>query len=183
MPSPKRWMLSARVSAVWRSAYTTPPMRAASARLRPATLRIDGFYFDPGATMGPVPPRGAGLRRSRRHCRPGLPVPCADRCGGLSAAHCQATSRSAACWWGFNSDGPVAYDENDVQFPIVRDVLSLGAGVSYSQNQNFYSSKESNEWTAGWIARWQPSASLEVTPFWGMVSHKEYRRGRDLLHR
>jgi iron complex outermembrane receptor protein len=137
-------------------------------------LRIDGFYFDPGATMGPVTRvvRGSSVHVGIAAQGYLFPAPT-----GVVDYQLRTPGNEpvGSVLVGYNSDGHIVYNENDAQFPVVRDVLSLGAGVSYSQNQNFYSSKESNEWTAGWIARWQPSASLEVTPFWGMVSHKEYR--------
>jgi iron complex outermembrane receptor protein len=136
-------------------------------------LRIDGFYFDPGATMGPVTRvvRGSSVHVGIAAQGYLFPAPT-----GVVDYQLRSPGNEpvGSVLIGYAGDGHVAYDENDVQLPIVRDVLSLGAGVSYSRNQNFYSSAESNEWTAGAIARWQPTESLEVTPFWGMVSHKEY---------
>lgn len=136
-------------------------------------LRIDGFYFDPGATMGPVTRvvRGSSVHVGISAQGYLFPAPT-----GVVDYQLRTPGNEpiGSILVGYQSDGNVVYDENDVQFPLVRDVLSLGAGVSYSDNQNFYSASQSSEWTAGWISRWQPSEQLEVTPFWGMTSHKEY---------
>ncbi len=136
-------------------------------------LRIDGFYFDEGATMGPVTRvvRGSSVHVGIAAQGYLFPAPT-----GVVDYQLRTPGNEpvGSVLVGYASDGNVAYDEDDVQFPVIHDVLSLGAGFSYSGNQNFYSASQSSEWTAGWIARWQPSASLEVTPFWGMTSHKEY---------
>ena len=136
-------------------------------------LRIDGFYFDEGATMGPVTRivRGSSVHVGIASQGYLFPAPT-----GVVDYQLRTPGNEpvGSVLVGYNSDGNVAYNENDLQLPVIRDVLSVGAGIGYTANQNFYSASQSNEWTAGGLARWQPSASLEVTPFWGMTSHKEY---------
>ena len=66
------------------------------------------------------------------------------------------------------------YDETDFAAPIVHDTLSVGGGIGYTHNSTYSISATGDEWSAGFIARWQPAASLVITPFWGMTHHIEY---------
>ncbi len=68
----------------------------------------------------------------------------------------------------------VAYQETDVQLPLIRDVLSMGGGVGYTRNAIYQGAGNSDDYTFGWTARWQPTETLEITPFWDFVEHKEY---------
>jgi iron complex outermembrane receptor protein len=67
------------------------------------------------------------------------------------------------------------YGELDVQTPIVEDVLSVGAGAGYSRNSSYRIAEQSEETTLGAIARWRPTRTLTVTPFWSWTEHLEYR--------
>jgi iron complex outermembrane receptor protein len=68
----------------------------------------------------------------------------------------------------------VAYAETDAQLPLIRDVLSIGGGVGYTRNAIYSGAGNSDDWTFGWTARWQPTENLEITPFWDFVDHREY---------
>ena len=68
----------------------------------------------------------------------------------------------------------VAYEETDVQLPLIRDVLSMGGGVGYTRNLIYQGAANSDDWTFGWTARWQPTENLEITPFWDYIDHREY---------
>jgi iron complex outermembrane receptor protein len=73
-----------------------------------------------------------------------------------------------------DADYGVNYAEADVQLPIVSNALSIGFGVGYTHNPDYYFAAHANEWTGGWILRWQPTDALEVTPFFGTTDHKEH---------
>jgi iron complex outermembrane receptor protein len=68
----------------------------------------------------------------------------------------------------------VAYEETDVQLPLIRDVLSMGGGVGYTRNLIYQGAANSDDWNFGWTARWQPTENLEITPFWDYIDHREY---------
>jgi iron complex outermembrane receptor protein len=70
----------------------------------------------------------------------------------------------------------VSYGEVDGQLPLIPDMLSIGAGVGYTRNPGYDTSRSSDDWNAGWIARWQPNDSLQIVPFWGISTHKEYEK-------
>src|SRR5262249_51124806 len=76
----------------------------------------------------------------------------------------------------------VAYSETDAQVPIIRDVLSMGAGVGITRNSSYAFAPRSYEVDAGWIAHFQPSSSLVITPFWGMENRRAFSyRARILI--
>jgi iron complex outermembrane receptor protein len=66
----------------------------------------------------------------------------------------------------------VAYSETDAQVRIIPDVLSIGAGVGLTRNSAFDFAAQSYEVDEGFIARFQPSNSLIITPFWGMMNRR-----------
>jgi iron complex outermembrane receptor protein len=75
----------------------------------------------------------------------------------------------------------VAYNETDVQIPIVHDVLSLGAGFGFTHNQPYDSAEHGEDWTGGLVARWQPNDSLVITPFWSVGNHREFSEKPDVF--
>jgi iron complex outermembrane receptor protein len=70
----------------------------------------------------------------------------------------------------------VSYAELDAQLPLIHDVLSMGAGVGYTRDPAYDTSRSSHDWNAGWIARWQPNDSLQIVPFWGISKHSEFEK-------
>jgi iron complex outermembrane receptor protein len=66
------------------------------------------------------------------------------------------------------------YAETDAQVAIIPDVLSMGGGIGYTRNADYLYSPRSYESSVGWLARWQPNTALIVTPFWGMINHREF---------
>ena len=75
----------------------------------------------------------------------------------------------------------VAYNETDVQIPVVSDVLSVGAGFGYTHNQPYDSAMHGEDWTWGFIARWQPNDSFVFTPFWSVSNHREFGEKADVF--
>jgi iron complex outermembrane receptor protein len=137
-------------------------------------LRIDGFYFDEDPAIGDPPTRI--VRSSSVHvgiAAQGYLFPAPT---GVVDYQLRVPGDElvGSVLLGYSTDGHFAYDENDVQFPVIPRRLSMGAGIGYTHNPAFYSSAQSKEWTAGWISRWRPTDGLEITPFWGMTHHQEY---------
>jgi iron complex outermembrane receptor protein len=56
--------------------------------------------------------------------------------------------------------------EIDAQIPIVRDRLSLAAGVSYRYEEHF-PGEDGRSFTGGGVLRWRPSDAVEVKSFYG----------------
>ena len=72
---------------------------------------------------------------------------------------------------GTASDG-VAYEETDAQIGLLPDVFGMGFGIGAARNSAFDYGAHNTEFDAGWIARWRPSDSLVITPFWGLKNMK-----------
>jgi iron complex outermembrane receptor protein len=64
----------------------------------------------------------------------------------------------------------------DAQIPIVRDKLSMAAGLSYRYEENF-PGEDAKSAQVGGVLRWRPSDRVEITPFFG---HLENWDDRDL---
>ncbi len=56
--------------------------------------------------------------------------------------------------------------EADAQIPIIRDRLSLAAGLAYRYEENF-PGEDGRSLTAGGVLKWRPSGSIEVKSFYG----------------
>jgi iron complex outermembrane receptor protein len=54
----------------------------------------------------------------------------------------------------------------DAQLPIIRDRLSLAAGLSYRYEENF-PGEDGRTLTGGGVLRWRPSSSIEIKSFYG----------------
>jgi iron complex outermembrane recepter protein len=74
---------------------------------------------------------------------------------------------------GYSTYGE-SYDETDFAVPLLDDRLSVGGGIGYTHNATYDIAGSTDEWTSGFIARWQPTDSLVIKPFWGMTHHVEY---------
>ena len=58
----------------------------------------------------------------------------------------------------------------DAQIPVVRDKLSLSAGVSYRYDESFPGEDVKSAGVGG-VLRWRPSDRLEITPFFGRMEN------------
>ncbi|MDX2141776.1 MAG: TonB-dependent receptor [Rhodospirillaceae bacterium] len=56
--------------------------------------------------------------------------------------------------------------EVDAQTPVIRDVLSVGAGISYTRNHAHQVAVRDRNVNGSLIAHWTPSATFTLTPFW-----------------
>ncbi len=151
---------------------------ASSARgfspMQAGNLRIDGFYFDQGAN--PVPPVTRIVRGSSVHVGIAAQGYLFAAPTGVVDYHLRVPGDEplASVLIG-DADYGVTYTETDVQLPMVSNVLSIGFGIGFTRNPDYYFAAQGSEWTGGWIVRWQPSAALEVTPFFGTTDHEEHR--------
>lgn len=70
----------------------------------------------------------------------------------------------------FGPYGTAAVDV-DAQIPIVRDKLSMAAGLTYRYDESFPGDpgENSKSLQAGGVLRWRPSDRIEVTPFYGRM--------------
>ena len=62
----------------------------------------------------------------------------------------------------------------DAQLPIVRDRLSMAAGLSYRYEESF-PGEDSKSAQVGGVLRWRPSDRAEVTPFFGRMENWDDR--------
>ncbi|GAA4716993.1 TonB-dependent receptor [Sphingomonas lutea] len=62
----------------------------------------------------------------------------------------------------------------DAQLPIVRDRLSLAAGVSYRYEENFIG-EDGRQLQGGGVLRWRPSDGVEVKSFYGRMNFADDR--------
>jgi iron complex outermembrane receptor protein len=60
----------------------------------------------------------------------------------------------------------------DAQLPIVRDRLSVAAGVSYRYEENF-PGEDGRTVTGGGVLRWRPSGAIEIKSFYGRTSVRD----------
>src|SRR5579862_4103632 len=147
--------------------------------IQAGNLRIEGLYFDQLFFGSPV---NAIVRGSSVHV-------------GIAAQGYQFPAPTGVVDYELRAPGNefvtsvligdatygVAYNETDAQIPIVRDVLSLGAGFGFTHNQPYDSAEHGEDWTGGFVARWQPNDSLVVTPFWSVSNHREFSEKPDVF--
>src|SRR5579862_6576108 len=146
MPSPKHSMPSVRPLAERSLGSTTPPMSVDSARRRPVICAstVSTSMRAPPWDRSAVSSVHVGIAAQGYL----FPAPTGVVDYDLRTPGNEPVGSVLV---GYNSEGNLVYDENDAQFPIIRDVLSVGAGIGFSGNQNFYSASQSSEWTAGSI--------------------------------
>lgn len=68
----------------------------------------------------------------------------------------------------------------DAQIPLVRDRLSVAAGVSYRYEEHFAGidgnpGEDGRQLQSGGVVRWRPSDRIEVKPFYGRMEFKDDR--------
>ena len=136
-------------------------------------LRIDGLYFDEVSELAEPPTRI--VRSAAVHvgiAAQGYLFPAPT---GVVDYQLRTPGSASVISTlnGYASYG-VYYDETDFSAPIMPDVLSVGGGIGYTHNLTYNISASSDDWTAGFVARWQPIHSLVITPFWGMTHRIEY---------
>lgn len=152
--------------------YSTSSARGFSP-VQAGNLRIDGLYFDEPDNQANLPTRI--VRSSAVHVGIAaqgylFPAPTGVVDYRLRAPGDETVISTLN---GYATYGEY-YDETDFSVPLVHDTLSVGGGVGYTHNSTYDIAASGDEWTAGFIARWQPSSSLVITPFWGMTHHIEY---------
>ena len=135
-------------------------------------LRIDGLYFDEGGNFYPPSTRivRSTLVSVGIAAQPYLfaaPTGIVDYRLRVPGNEAVASVLIGDATYG------EAYEETDAELPIVRDVLSMGAGIGYTRNVAYNLSEHSGELNAGWIARWRPSSAIEIIPFFDMTDHRQ----------
>lgn len=143
--------------------------------IQAGNLRIDGLYFDTvsGFSFSFLPSRvvrGYAVHVGIAAQGYLLPAPTGVVDYQLRVPGNEAL---ASMLVGYATYG-VAYQETDVQLPLIRDVLSVGGGAGYTRNAIYQGAGNSDDWSFGLTARWQPTENLEITPFWDFVDHREY---------
>lgn len=136
-------------------------------------IRIDGLYFDQVTPMANLPTRL--LRSATVHvgiAAQGYLFPAPT--GVVNYVLRVPGDESLVSELVGDASYGVAYSETDAQLAIVPDVLSMGGGIGFTRNAGYSYAPWSYETSAGWLARWQPNDSLVVTPFWGMINHREF---------
>ena len=58
--------------------------------------------------------------------------------------------------------------EADAQIPILRDRLSVAAGLGYRYEENF-PGETGRVWQGGAVLRWRPTGAIEIKPFYGRL--------------
>lgn len=152
--------------------YSTTSARGFSP-VQAGNLRIDGLYFDEVTNQAALPTRI--VRSAAVHvgiAAQGYLFPAPT---GVVDYRLRAPGNEAVISTlnGYATYGEY-YDETDFAAPVVADELSVGGGIGYTHNSTYDIAASGDEWTAGFIARWQPTSSLVITPFWGMTHHIEY---------
>ena len=135
-------------------------------------LRIDGLYFDHGANFyGPsariVRSTAVSVGVTAQRYLFAAPTGIVDY-----RLRVPGEAPVASVLVGDANYG-VAYEETDVEAPLVHRALSMGAGIGYTHNVTPDLSSHGDEWTLGWIARWHPTDSIEVVPFWDSIDHQQ----------
>jgi len=143
--------------------------------MQAGNLRIDGLYFDtvsdfPFAFLPDRVVRGYAVHVGVSAQGYLLPAPTGVVDYQLRVPGNEAL---ASVLLGYATYG-VAYEEADAQLPIIHDELSVGGGVGYTRNLIFQGERNGDDWTFGLTAHWQPTANLEITPFWDFIDHREY---------
>src|SRR5262249_46164794 len=124
-------------------------------------LRINGLFFDQVDGMAGLTPRlarGNSVRVGIAAQGYLFPAPTG---GGDYQLRLPGNDVVSSVLIGDATYG-VTYGEFDAQLPLISDVLSMGAGVAYTRDPAYQTSGNSDDWNAGWIARWQPTESLQV---------------------
>src|SRR5215469_10322386 len=124
--------------------------------MQAGNLRIDGLYFDtvsnfPFGFLSSRVVRGYAVHVGVSAQGYLLPAPTGVVDYQLRVPGNQAL---ASVLLGYATYG-VAYQETDVQLPLIHDVLSVGGGVGYTRNAIYLGAGNSDDWTFGWTARWQ----------------------------
>lgn len=143
-------------------------------------IRIDGLYFDQVTPMANLPTRL--LRSATVHvgiAAQGYLFPAPT--GVVNYLLRVPGNETVVSELIGDASYGVAYSETDAQLAIVPDVLSMGGGFGITRNAGYSYAPWSYESSAGWLARWQPSDALTVTPFWGMINHREFGERPNVL--
>jgi iron complex outermembrane receptor protein len=135
-------------------------------------VRIDGLYFDQVSFMGGLVTRI--VRSQAVHvgiAAQGYLVPAPT---GVVDYRLRTPGNGTlvSALIGTASDG-LAYLETDAQIALSPDVFSTGFGVGVTRNNGYDYVAHGYAFDTGWIASWRPSATLVITPFWGLRNVKQ----------
>jgi iron complex outermembrane recepter protein len=128
-------------------------------------LRINGLYFDQAAAPGNRLVRGSTVHVGIS--AQGYPFPAPTgvvdfdlRVPGQKAATSVVVAHNAVLSYSRPSI------EIDTQAPVVKDVLSVGAGFSYGRNAARLVAVGDRNYAGNVTAHWTPSENFSLTPFW-----------------
>lgn len=135
-------------------------------------LRINGMYFDQASKLNDRVARGSSVYVGIS--AQGYPFPAPT--GVVDFSLRLPTEESAgALLLGYATYGDQAYAEFDFSTPLFEDRLRIGGGFGYSRNSAVNIADQSDNYTGGVIARWQPTDRLLISPFWSRA--KNFERG------
>ncbi|MET0388354.1 MAG: TonB-dependent receptor [Polyangiales bacterium] len=131
-------------------------------------VRIEGFWFDPQASLG-----SRLVERSTVHVgltAQGYPFPAPTGIVDYQLRRA-GDDRVVSVLTGLGEyAGPFA--EVDAKIPLVKEHLSLAAGLSYSFDE-YYDGSDAHVASLALIPRWRPRAELEITPFFSFTLSRD----------
>ena len=128
-------------------------------------LRINGLYFDQAGAPSVRIQRGSTIHVGISAQGYPLPAPTGVVDFDLRVPGNRFVT-SVQLGHGALFSYPRTSPEVDVQIPVIKDVLSIGAGVGYSRNTAHEAAVRDNGNSGGVIAHWTPTEAISVTPFW-----------------
>lgn len=140
--------------------YTPDNVRGFSA-IDASNARLDGLYFDPVRLPSARLQESANIRVGI--AAQGFSFPAPTGVVDYTLRHpgeaLKASAFTSADSYGF------FVGEVDAEFPIVKDRLSLGVGLG-AYRESYYNGTSDFTRSGGLIARWRPTSTIEVLPFW-----------------
>jgi iron complex outermembrane receptor protein len=125
-------------------------------------VRIDGLYFDYQADLNERLISGSNVRVGLTAQGYPFPAPTGVADFALRLPGPEAVASLVAGIGPYGGPGV----EIDAQLPV-SETLAIAAGVGVKQEE-IYHGGERRLFTAAAVARWRPSADLELIPFWSM---------------
>ncbi len=128
-------------------------------------LRIEGLYFDQAGAPSVRIQRGSTIHVGISAQGYPLPAPTGVVDFDLRVPGNRAVT-SVQVGHGALFSYPRTSPEVDVQVPVIKDVLSIGAGVGYSRNAAHEVAVRDTGYNGGIIAHWTPTEAISIIPFW-----------------
>ena len=127
-------------------------------------LRINGLYFDQAAAPNVRIRRGSTIHVGIS--AQGYPLPAPTGVvdfnlrvpGDQFVSSIVATEGALFSYWRHNV-------EIDKQFPVIENVLSIGAGAGFTRNVSHQFAVGDRGYNGGLIANWRPSETVTIIPF------------------